>query len=156
LLDPFIEDLSEENFQRLLNKYKMFDTRLKEKQMNEDMKSMTSSIIETQECILMKEAYEHIYFELGENRIEEELSEKENKEKERISKIKQKWDEVFTMDHKFYFNKRSLEPFRKQKPIILHKFKWTKVDESIKWKNIYKHDGIIIKYPFWKSLFREK
>jgi hypothetical protein len=113
LLDPYIEDLSEENFQRLLNKYKMFDTQLKEKQMNEDIEAMTSSIIETQESILVKEAYEYIYFELEKNRIEKELLEKENKEKERISKIKQKWDEVFTLYHKFYFNKRSWEVFRK-------------------------------------------
>jgi hypothetical protein len=34
LLDPFIEDLSEENFQLLRNKYRTYDTQLKEKQMN--------------------------------------------------------------------------------------------------------------------------
>jgi hypothetical protein len=47
LLDPYIEDLSEEKFQRLFNKYKMFDAQLKEKQINEDMKAMTSSLTET-------------------------------------------------------------------------------------------------------------
>jgi galactose-1-phosphate uridylyltransferase len=68
---------------------------------------MTSSIIETQECIQMEEIYDHIYFKLEKDRIKKELLEKENKEKERIIKIKEKWDEVFTLDHKFYFNKRS-------------------------------------------------
>jgi hypothetical protein len=58
--------------------------------MNEDMKVMTSSMIEAQECILMEEVYDHTYFELEENRIKKELLEKENKEKEGISKIKQK------------------------------------------------------------------
>jgi hypothetical protein len=42
LLDLFIEDLSEENFQLLFNKYKTFDTQMKEKQMNEDIKAMIS------------------------------------------------------------------------------------------------------------------
>jgi hypothetical protein len=44
------------------------------------MKAMTSSITETQECLLMKEVYDHIYFESEKNRIEKELLEKENKE----------------------------------------------------------------------------
>jgi hypothetical protein len=134
LLDPFIEDLSEENFQRLLNKYKMFATQLKLKQINEDIEAMTSSIIETQECILMEKIYDHIYFKLEKDKIKKELLEKENKEKERIIKIKQKWDEVFTLDHKFYFNKRSWETFRKQKPIILHKFKWIKLMKALNGK----------------------
>jgi hypothetical protein len=51
LSDPFIEILSEENFQLLLNKYRTYDSQLKETQINEDIKAMTSSIIETQECI---------------------------------------------------------------------------------------------------------
>jgi hypothetical protein len=73
LLDPFIEDLSEENFQRLLNKYKTFDSQLKEKQINEDTKAMTSSMIEIQECIQMEEIYDHIYFKLEKDRIKKEL-----------------------------------------------------------------------------------
>jgi hypothetical protein len=52
--------------------------------------------------------------------IEEE---KERCEKNPIKKLKGKWNEEFTFDHKFYFIKSSWELFRKQKPIILHKFK---------------------------------
>jgi hypothetical protein len=33
----------------------MFDTQLKVRQINEDIEAMTSSIIETKECILMEE-----------------------------------------------------------------------------------------------------
>jgi hypothetical protein len=88
LLDPFIEDLSEENSQLLLNKHRTFDTQLKEKQMNENIKAMTSSMIEIQECIKMEEIYDHIYFKLEKDRIKKEFLEKENKEKERINKIK--------------------------------------------------------------------
>jgi hypothetical protein len=106
--------------------------------------------------MLMKEVYDRIYFKEEKKRIRKELLEKENIEKERINKIKQRWDEVFTLDHKFYFNKRSWEIFRRQKPIILHKFKWIKVDESSKWKNLYKQEGIINKNPCWKNLFEEK
>jgi hypothetical protein len=76
LLDPFIEDLSEESFQRLLNKCKMFDTQLKVKQINEDIEAKTSSIIETQECILIEEIYDHIYFKLEKVRIKKELLKK--------------------------------------------------------------------------------
>jgi galactose-1-phosphate uridylyltransferase len=65
--------------------------------------------------MMMEEIYNHIYFKSEKDRIKKELLEKEIKEKERIIKIKQKWDEVFTLDHKFYFNKRSWEIFRKQK-----------------------------------------
>jgi hypothetical protein len=138
LLDPYIEDLSEENFQRLFNIYKKFEAQLKAKQINENMKMMSSSTIENQEYMLMKEAYDRIYLKEEKKRIRKELLEKENIEKERINKIKQRWDEVFTLDHKFYFNKRSWEIFRRQKPIILHKFKWIRVDESSKWRNLYK------------------
>jgi hypothetical protein len=49
----------------------------------------------------IEEIYDHIYFELEKDRIKKELLEKENKEKEPIIKIKEKWDEVFTLDHKF-------------------------------------------------------
>jgi CYTH domain-containing protein len=31
-----------------------------------------------------------------------------------------------------------------------------KVDESIKWRKTYKQGGIVIKYPYWKSLLEEK
>jgi hypothetical protein len=156
LLDPYIEDLSEENFQRLYNIYKKLNTQLLNKQINENMKLMSSSTIENQEDILMKEAYDHIYLKEEKKRIKKELFEKENLERERINKIKQRWDEVFILDHKFYFNKRSWEIFRKQKPIILHKFKWIRVNESSKWKNLYKQEGIIIKNSCWKNLFEEK
>jgi hypothetical protein len=58
---PNIENLSEENFQRLYNIYKKFDAQLLNKQINESMKLMSSSTIENQEDIAMKEVYDHIY-----------------------------------------------------------------------------------------------
>jgi hypothetical protein len=45
LLDPYIEDLSEENLKRLYNIYKKFDAQLLAKQINENMKMMSSSMI---------------------------------------------------------------------------------------------------------------
>jgi hypothetical protein len=120
------------------------------------MKMMSSSTIENQEYILMDEVYDKCYFNEEKKRIRNEQLEIENKEKERINIIKQRWDEVFTLEHKFYFNKRSWEIFRKQKPIILHKFNWIRIDESNKWRNLCKQEGIIIKNPCWKNLFEEK
>jgi hypothetical protein len=85
---------------------------------------MSNSTNENQEEVLIIEAYDHMYLKEEKKRVKKEILEKENLEKKRINAIKQKWDEVFILDHKFYFNKRSWEIFRKQKPIILHKFKW--------------------------------
>jgi hypothetical protein len=50
---------------------------------------------------------------------------------DKVLKLQERWDEVYSLDHKFYFNKRGWELFRKQKPIILYKFKWTRVNENI-------------------------
>jgi hypothetical protein len=99
-----------------------------------------------------EELYELCYEEMEEIRLIEK-EEKDRHEKERIKKLQENWDEVFTLDHKFYFNKRSWELFRTQKPIILHKFRWAKIDENIKWRRLNKDDGIVIKYPYWKTLF---
>jgi sarcosine oxidase delta subunit len=79
---PNIENLSEENFQRLHDIYKKFDAQLLNKQINENMKLMSSSTIENQEDISMKEAYDHMYLKEEKKRIKKELLVKENLERE--------------------------------------------------------------------------
>jgi cell division protein FtsL len=86
-LDPFVEDLSEENFQLLLNKNKAYDIQLKVKQINEAIETITSSIIETEECIQKEGIYDRIYFKMEKNRLKKELKEKENKKENELPKL---------------------------------------------------------------------
>jgi hypothetical protein len=150
LLTPCIEDISEENFQLLLKKYAVCDDYFNGQLLKEEMKKMISSVFENLMIKWYEELYELCYEEMEEIRLIEE------EEKERNTKLQENWDEAFTLDHKFYFNRRSWELFRKQKPIILNKFKWTKIDENIKWRRLYKDGGIMNNYPYWKTLFKTK
>jgi hypothetical protein len=69
------------------------------------MKKMRSSIQENSIGLFFEEKDNLCYMEWEKTRLL-------NEEKEHIKKIQERWDEVYSLDHKFYFNKRSYELFR--------------------------------------------
>jgi RAB protein geranylgeranyltransferase component A len=56
--------------------------------MKEAMETMTSSIIETQECIQMERIYDHVYSKMEKNRLKKELKDKKIKKENESLKSK--------------------------------------------------------------------
>jgi hypothetical protein len=91
--------------------------------------------------IWYEELYEADYDEMEENRLYEE-EKKSEWWKNMNSETTRKMEWRFALDHKCYFNKRSWELIRKQKPIILHKFKWNKLLKVLNGENSIKTEEL--------------
>jgi hypothetical protein len=134
LLRPYIEELSEENFRILFKKYAACDDYFNGKQLKEAMKKMKSSIQENSISLLFKYKYNACYMEWEKTRLLK-------KEKERIKKIQERWDEVYSLDHKFYFNKRSWELFRKLNQSFYTNLNGQKIMKTLNGEDYTKKEG---------------